>query len=131
MDKLEKTLEKFKEFDLTFTKKEKNIFLLDYHDLQFDLVHKKDKLYLKAKITGCPSKGREVLFSYLMRANLLAESTYGNSIGMDIEEKSLTLTGTVPYEASYELFKEKLELFLGAREIWEKEIKEFIQKAGI
>lgn len=129
MDKLEEHLQKLAEFDLTFTKKEHNLYLLNYHGLPFKLVLKGKDLYLKTTVTACPEKQREALFSLLMRANLLGQSTYGNALGLEPGEKFLTLTGHLPYEITYKDLKEKLEFFLGARELWEQEIKTFLAKA--
>lgn len=129
MKKLEEHLKKLEEFDLTFTKKNKDLYLLNYHGFVFELLHKEHELYLKGKITDCPDLQREALFSYLMRANLLGQSTYGSVLGLTPDEKSLTLISSLPYETTYEELKEKLELFLGAKEFWEKGIKDFINKA--
>ena len=130
MDKLEEHLQKLAEFDLTFTKKDQNLYLLNYHGLSFKLIRKDKELYLKVPVTPCPEKQREELFSLLMQANLLGEGTYGNVLGLEPEEKYLTLTGYLPYEITYKALKEKLEHFFGAKELWEQEVKAFLSKAN-
>ena len=130
MDKLEEHLQKLAEFDLTFTKKEKNLYLLNYHGLSFTLVRKDKDLYLKVKVTPCPEKQREELFSLLMRSNLLGQGTYGNVLGLEPGEKFLTLTSYLPYDITYKALKEKLELFFGAKEYWEQSVKDFLSKAN-
>ena len=130
MDKLEEHLQKLAEFDLTFTKKDQNLYLLNYHGLSFKLIRKDKDLYLKVNVTPCPEKQREELFSLLMQANLLGQNTYGNALGLEPDEKFLTLTGYLPYETTYKAFKEKLEHFFGAKERWEQEVKTFLAKAN-
>ncbi len=80
-------------------------------------------LLLRANIASCPLEGREELFIHLMQANFLAQATGGSKIGLDTEEKFLTLSFDVPYEMSYRTFKETLELFLNHLGYWRKEIE--------
>ena len=80
-------------------------------------------LAMRAHITTCPVDQREELFLHLMQANFLAQATGGATIGLDAEEKFLTLSLGVPYELSYRTFKERLELFLNYLDYWRKEIE--------
>ena len=131
MNKIEKHLARLQdEFNLTYSKQGAELYLLGYHGLKFKLEVKAKNYFLKAKIIDCPAKNKEVLFSYLMKANLLGQNTYGNALGLKPDEKSLTLISALDYEITYEEMQEKLELFLGARELWEKEIKTLMSKPG-
>ncbi len=94
-------------------------------------------VFFQALETGCfmwsnlmtpPKEGREDLFMYLMKANLLNQGTGGSTIGLDINEKFLTLSIAMPYELNYQGFKEKLEDFVNYVIYWREEITK-IQKA--
>ena len=61
---------------------------------------------MQAKICPCPEKKQEELFIFLMRANFLGQGTGGARIGLDSEEKFLTLSLGLPYEMNYQGFKE-------------------------
>src|SRR5271163_4516856 len=67
---------------------------------------------LQARICLSPKKKKEDLFIYLMRANLLGQGTGGARIGLDADEKLLTLSLGLPYEMNYQVFKESLEDFV-------------------
>lgn len=77
-------------------------------------------------ISPCPTKQREELFLYLMRANFLGQGTGGARLGLDPEEKSLTLSCSFPYEMKYQDFKEKLEDFANFLLYWRSEIEKFL-----
>ncbi|MES2273074.1 MAG: type III secretion system chaperone [Chlamydiota bacterium] len=78
-----------------------------------------------AKICICPKLRREDLFIYLMRANLLGQGTGGARIGLDQEEKFLTLSLGLPYEMNYQAFKESLEDFVNYLIYWREEVTKF------
>ena len=64
-----------------------------------------------ATIGTCPLNKREEVFMYLMKANLLGQGTGGSIIGLDRDEKFLTLCLTLPYDIKYKVFKDALEDF--------------------
>ncbi|MBI5272958.1 MAG: type III secretion system chaperone [Chlamydiia bacterium] len=78
-------------------------------------------------ISLCPKKRQEDLFIYLMHANLLGQGTGGSRIGLDPEEKSLTLSFGLPYEIKYQNFKETFEIFVNHIIYWRSEIRKFEQ----
>lgn len=80
---------------------------------------------MTAKITACPEKRREDLFIFLMRANLLGQGTGGSRIGLDSNEKTLTLSLGLPYEMNYQVFRETLEDFINYLIYWREEIARF------
>ncbi len=83
---------------------------------------------MKAPITTCMKQKREDLFIFIMRANLLGQGTGECHIGLDPEEKYLTLSLGLPYEMNYSLFKEKFEDFVNYLVYWKEEIEKFEQK---
>ena len=82
-----------------------------------------EKLFLKCSLIPCPLQNRETLFLNLMKANLLGESTGGGVIGLDEEEKFLTLSIILPYELDYQAFRESVEDFVNFVVYWRKEIE--------
>ena len=80
---------------------------------------------LQAQICLCPEKKKESLFIYLMRANLLGQGAGGARIGLDSDEKFLTLSLGLPYELNYQTFKETIEDFVNYLIYWQNEIGKF------
>lgn len=80
---------------------------------------------LSSTITDVPHVSREALFMYLMKANFLGQGTGGSVIGIDTEEKSLTLSLNIPYEVNYHMFEEKLEDYINFLEYWRAEIENY------
>ncbi|HSX13904.1 MAG TPA: type III secretion system chaperone [Chlamydiales bacterium] len=76
-------------------------------------------------IHDCPKKKREDLFIWIMQANLLGQGTGGCRIGLDKEEKVLTLSFAIPYEIDYRLFRERFEDFVNYVTYWREEIEKF------
>ena len=61
-----------------------------------------------------------------MRANFLGQGTGGARIGLDPNEKFLTLSCGFPYEMKYQDFKEKIEDFANYLLCWRAEIEKFL-----
>ena len=80
---------------------------------------------LKAPIGPCPTKKREELFIYLMRANFLGQGTGGARIGLDADEKLLTLSYGFSYEVNDAAFKESVEDFVNYLNYWKDAIATF------
>lgn len=80
---------------------------------------------MRALIVPCPKEKREDLFIYLMRANLLGQGTGGARIGMDENEKNLTLSLGLPYEMNYHTFKEAFEEFVNHLLYWREVVAKF------
>ena len=83
---------------------------------------------LYSSIADCPARKREDLFIYLMRANFLGQGTGGARIGLDADEKVLTLSIGFPYEMNYQHFKESVEDFVNYVVFWRNEIARFEQE---
>ncbi len=88
-------------------------------------------LSLHAKICPCPEGKREDLFIYLMRANLLGQGTGGSRIGLDPDEKFLTLSRGLPYEMNYQVFRESIEDFVNYLIYWREEVTKFEKETYI
>lgn len=70
----------------------------------------------------CPLNKREEVFIYLMKANLLGQGTGGSIIGLDRDEKFLTLCLVLPYDMKYKVFKDALEDFTNYLDFWKNEL---------
>ena len=68
-----------------------------------------------------PTK-REELVIHLAKANFLGQGTGGGSIGLDEDEKLLTLSFVLPYDRNYTSFKETLEDFANYADYWRAEL---------
>ena len=86
---------------------------------------------LQGSICLCPQQRKELLFIYLMRANLLGQGTGGARIGLDAEEKFLTLSLGLPYEMNYQTFKETIEDFVNYLIYWRNEVAKFENEEGL
>jgi hypothetical protein len=86
---------------------------------------------MQATLIPCPERKREDLFIYLMRANLLGQGTGLARIGLDVEEKTLTLLLGLPYEINYPFFKETFEDFVNNLIFWRTEIDRFTNEKTI
>jgi len=75
-----------------------------------------------SNLGACPKERREELFMCLMKANFLGQGTGGGVIGLDKEEKNLTLSLNLPYELKYKEFKEAVEDFANFVDYWKGEL---------
>jgi len=81
--------------------------------------------YFNADLLPPPTRNREDFFSYIMSANVLGQGTGGSRIGLDIEEKFLTLSYMIPYAPNYKEFKETIEDFVNYVIYWKDEITRY------
>lgn len=79
-------------------------------------------MFLQANLCPIPDGNKEDFYMMLMKANLLGQRTGDAAIGMDSNEKSLTLSAEFPYEMEYKVFKEKIEDFANYIDYWKEEV---------
>lgn len=94
-------------------------------DVHLKLKELNPGISMQADISLCPEKKKEELFLFLMRANFLGQGTAGARIGLDRDEKFLTLSLGLPYELNYQSFKEYLEDFVNYLIYWRDQIAKF------
>jgi len=82
-----------------------------------------------SRLTVLHKDHREEIFTYVMRANLLGSGTFDCVIGLETDEKFLTLSRSMPYEVDYTTFKETLELFVNTLVYWRGEITNKYEQA--
>lgn len=86
---------------------------------------------MQARIAPCPEKRREDLFMLLMNANFLGQGTGGARLGLDRQEKLLTLSLGLPYELEYAAFKQHIEDFVNYLVYWRDRIAQFEQEETV
>jgi hypothetical protein len=105
---------------------EKKVFPFKLNDnVEVTLKDLEPGVGLQAQICPSPKMKKEEIFIYLMRANLLGQGTGGSRIGMDQDEKFLTLSLGLPYEMNYKIFKETLEDFVNYLIYWRDIVAKF------
>ena len=108
-----------------------NIYLFPFNDtITAKMVDLEPGISVSSTLCDCPKRNREDLFIWLMRANLLGQGTGGCRIGLDANEKVLTLSLGLPYEINYPIFKEKFEDFINYVIYWREEIGKFEQQGS-
>ena len=111
---------------LKFDDQRKTEFVLTPH-ITISMREFDSALYFFSPILLCPKAKREELFMSLMKANFLGQGTLGATIGLDSEEKYLTLSLTLPYDLNQRAFKESVEDFANILDFWREEIKRLEQ----
>lgn len=112
-------------YQYSYVKLENDKFTLNINELSINIDKIENQVYLTSSISQCPQEKKEQLFTYLMKANLLGMGTGNGTIGLDINEKFLTLTYIIAYEEFDKTFKERIEDFVNYLLFWDKEIKNF------
>lgn len=105
--------------------KEKNTFSFLFGKEMIKVLDLDPGLSLHASIISSLKKRREELFIQLMRANLLGQATGNCRIGIDVDEKTLTLSLGLPYELNYQAFRHNVEDFINYLIYWREEIAKF------
>ncbi len=83
------------------------------------------EILLFSPISPPPKENREEFFIKTMQANFLGQGTGGSVIGLNEDESFLTLSLSLPYEVSYDVFKERLEEFVNFLDFWKQQIQQF------
>ncbi|MBN2478897.1 MAG: type III secretion system chaperone, partial [Parachlamydiales bacterium] len=93
--------------------------------IAFKLWNLEPGFYFHADLDIIPTEKKEDFFAYVMSANLLGAGTGDNRIGLDNDEKFLTLSYELSYAPKYEEFKEKLEEFVNYISYWKEQILKY------
>ena len=80
---------------------------------------------MQTNVAPCPAQKKEELFMFLMNANFLGQGTGGARIGLDRQEKFITLSLGLPYELPYQSFKKHLEDFVNHLIYWRNQVSHF------
>lgn len=101
--------------------KDGSFFLSLSDSINVEFQQDENTIYLKAKIAPLSEKKREDTLLHIMRANLLGQGTGGFRIGLNPDEKTLTLQGCLPYDINYAPFKDRVEEFVNFVSYWQEE----------
>jgi len=83
-----------------------------FNDIDLYIIEFDDHAFIRCKLQEMPKDKTEDLLTFLMSANFIGKETDDSAIGLDEDEKNLTLSLLMPYELNYILFKEKVEDFV-------------------
>lgn len=104
------------------SKTKDNHYILPFdHEIEVEAIELDKNHLLKSVIAACPKHNIEAFFLKTMEANLFGMGTRGAVIGLNEEEKVLTLSLELDYNSSFKDFKEKLEDFISVIDFWRKE----------
>jgi hypothetical protein len=108
------------------TKDDQGTYLLKLSpDMQVSLKELDPGTFFYAPLIPLQLPKREELMIYLMKANFLGQGTGGSTIGLDENEKFLTLSLVLPYDMNYKIFKDSLEDFTNYVDYWREELIRF------
>jgi hypothetical protein len=94
-------------------------------EMQVSIKDLEPGLFLHAPLLPLQTAKREELLIYLMKANFLGQGTGGSVIGLDDDEKFLTLSLVMPYDMNYKNFRDSLEDFTNYVDYWREELVRF------
>lgn len=97
------------------------------HQLHF--LHSDAAQTVVCNIGPVPERGREDFYLLLMRANFLGQGTNDYILGMDKEEKFLTLSSKIPYDVDVDRLKEFIEDFVNFVDYWREELNRHVAQA--
>ena len=91
-------------------------------DLKMSLKDLSPGFMIQAPLGPVSNQNKEELLTYLMKANFLGQGTGEQIIGMNPDEKFLTLSRSITYEINYQKFKDILEEFTNYLLYWKGEV---------
>lgn len=103
------------------TPNEKRYDLSFEPDIDVRVMDLKKSFLFKANICPCPEKNRETFLLKVLESNLFGLGTRNASIGLDEQEKTLTLSLEVDDQCSFNEFKGRLQDFVSVLSAWRDE----------
>ncbi|MEN9344148.1 MAG: type secretion chaperone [Chlamydiota bacterium] len=86
-------------------------------------------ILLTANVGSFPQKDQEEFCLLVMKGNFLGQGTGNCVLGLDENEKFLTLSSSLPYEVDYPSFKVALEEFANFLNYWQGELMAFQEQS--
>ena len=90
------------------------------------LKEQEEGILLRAQIGPLPEQRQEELCLLLMKGNFLGQGTGKSVIGLQENEKCLTLSTILPYDMDYRAFKLSTEEFANYLAYWQAELFNFL-----
>ena len=130
---IETLLERFKQrlgLKAPLNKSEEGVYHLDFPpDYHLSILPLSMGLFLSSLMVPIPKEGgKEALYIYLMKANLMGQGTGGGAIGIDPTGSFFTFSQNLRLEVDESTFKEAIEDLLNYTSYWREEITNFYQE---
>lgn len=116
--------------ELNLKKEGKTVVFSLNPELAVTLTETEEGVSIWARIAPLPAEKREEFTMHLMAANFLGQGTGGAVLGLESDEKFLTLSLAFPYDINYKIFKDALEDFANYVDYWRAETKRHIELAN-
>ena len=97
------------------------VYTLPLEGSSIDMAEIANGYQLKCNVAPFPTKNEEMFATQAMLANLFGQGTRGGILGLSPDGTLLTLTLHVDYPVDYRTFKESLEDFIAAIDVWREE----------
>jgi hypothetical protein len=117
------------ELELPFSSEDSDLNIPFSEDLTIELKKLNPGISFSAAIESCPTENREAFFMYLMKATLLGQGTGEGSLALSPDGKAVLFILALPFEMSFEIFREKLEDFVNFSLHWKKTVQEHREKS--
>lgn len=102
--------------------REGNYRILFDPDIEVLLEEKDKSVCFKGFIAPLPAIESDLWLIKFLEANLFGMGTRGAVIGLDSEEKNISLSHQIPSQSSFETFKETLQDFVSTIACWKEKI---------
>lgn len=123
------TLAQELEWDESPKKDALNQFILPLNaDQVISLKEVDEGVLVRARIGALPERDQEALCMDLMKGNFLGQGTGQAVIGLEEDEKFLTLSQVLPYDINFKGFKQLLEEFANYLGYWQEVLHERVVK---
>ncbi|MBJ7449249.1 MAG: type III secretion system chaperone [Parachlamydiales bacterium] len=80
--------------------------------------------YITSRLGQLPIKDAEEHLKTFLAANLFGDATGRAVIGLEEDEKWLTFSLAIPYQMTYNQFRDELENFINYLELWQDKLAE-------
>ncbi len=90
----------------------------------FILKEVEGEFLFRARVAPLPAEKQEEWCTQVMRGNFLGQGTGRSILGLEEDEKFLTLSLSLPYDMDYKTFKLTLEEFANNLAYWQQELKQ-------
>jgi len=94
-------------------------------NLSITITNRPPGFSLSCNLCAMPTKDLEVFLTRVMLGNLFGQGTKGAVLGISEDGNYLTLTQVIDYNAEYKEFRDILEDFMNAVDVWRSEVEKY------
>ena len=129
LDEMMKLLGKAYELERPVPKLEESVYALpiDEEGRRVRISEANDSFSFHAAVAPVPVNECETYFQHLLLADLFNQGTQGCVLGLDLEEKFITISFDCSDSVDYKEFKVLLEEFIGMVDLWEDLTREYVE----